>query len=237
MIEVTGDNPTALLVWQKELKYMPEGPRENIVLTILDQTARDHLQMAANSALELGFDPTPDNAASAARSVTVRNPSGEPIEGAAVFLIARNGLFRGDVTNQIGQAAFTSFPFSPVTVFIAAERYRAFIEDLKELTQEVALDMDENIIGSFVATSGWTSIPTIDGELNFILDAQGRRYVYGNSVAINGGVRQPVAVALGARLSLESRDGSKVTILPRAFCGACLLLDIERPCPRSQVVG
>lgn len=228
MIEVTGDNPTALLAWHKEMKYMPEGPREDIVLASLDQTARDHLQMAANLALELGFDPTPDTVADAARSVMVRDRSGKPVEGAAVFLIARNGLFRRDITNQIGQAAFTSFPFSPVTAFIAAERYQALIEDLKELNQEVTLDVDESVVGSFVATSGWTSIPTIDGELNFILDAQGRRYVYANGVAINGGARQPVAVALGARLTLQSKDGSKATILPRAFCGACFLLDIER---------
>jgi hypothetical protein len=31
-------------------------------------------------------------------------------------------------------------------------------------------------------------------------DAQGRRYVYGDSVAINGGEMQPVSVRLGAKL-------------------------------------
>ena len=150
------------------------------------------------------------------------------LEGAVVFLIARNGLFRRDITNQVGQAAFTGFPFSPVTAFVTHEKYPAFVEDLREPRAEVTLSVRNNIFGSFVATSGWTPIPRMDGELNFIRDAQNRCYVYGNNVAINDGLTQPVSVVLGSRLTLRFRDGSQVTILPRAFSGSCFVLDIEK---------
>jgi serine/threonine protein kinase len=228
IIQITGDSPTGVLAWHKELKYMPEGPREDIVLADLDRTVRDQLQMVVRSALELGLGSIPVNVADPPRSVLVRDTDGRPIERAVVFLIARNGLFRREVTNQIGEAAFAGFPFSPVTAFVTHERYPALIEDLKVSASEVTLKSSDNVLGSFVATAGWTSVPNFDGDLSFIRDASDRLYVYGNNVAINEGLVQPVDVALGTSLSLYSRNGAQVTILPRAFCGSCFVLDVEK---------
>lgn len=217
----------AMMVWHKEVTFLAGGSAEQTMLHELSLAIAGQLQTAVSTTLGTAFADHGQAMAIVPGSVTVRTKDG-PLEDATVVLFMHGGLYVLAKTNQRGQAAFSQTPATTdMAAFVSHPSYPGYVTSSSPLHGAVVLAHEDGISGSILATSGWTRVAGLSGALNFVYDAQGRRYVYAEGVAINSGQTQPVDIELGTALSFTDLDGRTVTAVPQAFHGACVLLNVR----------
>lgn len=218
-----------MLIWNKHFAFLAEGSQESEMLSTLDNTVREHLQSAVNAALNLTFtaDDSRPSVALIPGSVTVQSPN-DVLEGATVTLLLANGLYMQGKTNPEGRVPFNAVPATTnLRAFVSHPSYPGVICDNSPLHGIVIMSRQLGTLGSLVVTTGWTTVPGISGSLNFIHDQHDRWRVFAPNMTINSETKQPTTVEIGVTLSFTDIHGDTVTLLPRAFHGACFLLDIQ----------
>jgi serine/threonine protein kinase len=215
------------LLWETQATFIESGSSESLALARLDESMRSELQHSVSVAAALAI-----NAAEVAEgrlrayTIWVHDPAGNPVENAQVVLVATDGTYLRDVTNQIGQAAFAPSAFKPSTVFIAHARFEAAFERFNGVEIMIRLKSSD-ATGSFVALRGWMDVEGFTGKVSFINDAHARKYMYADNIAINGGELQPVRIELGEPLRLTEQSVT-ATLIAKAVQGPAFLFDIRR---------
>jgi hypothetical protein len=220
----------SMVIWDKNVAFLAEGSQEAQMLAVMQTSIREQLQRAVDVVMRLALRPDSDpepHPALIPGSVTIRDSNG-PVHEAMLTLLFANGLYKQCPTNHEGLATFHSVPAtSSLRAFVSHSTHPGVIVESSPLHGTILMPGKSDASGSVVATAGWTVIPNFPHSLNFILDSQNRRYVYAENMTINGDIKQPANVSLGIPLSIEDGQGHRVTLVPRAFHGACFLLDIR----------
>jgi hypothetical protein len=165
----------------------------------------------------------------ATQVVKVVGNNGEPLKGAKVLIVHRNGTHSTiAVSDDTGVAQAVTLG-DKVSVFCALDRfsgyYQADYDPIAPLT--ITLQMDPNG-GSIIFPDGTGYIPGLSGRLNPILDSQGRTYLYAENMAINGGKAQPVTFAINQALNLEDSYGSNFEVKIVAIIGSSSLITYRK---------
>lgn len=159
---------------------------------------------------------------------TLNNETKETLSGVSVLMLYPNRTWRESQTDTFGRSEFVLHAQLPMTVFVAAEGYRAQVvrgyDPIAPLTVE--LERTENG-GSMIFSERTGSIPGIRGRLNPILDNLDRTYLYANNIAINDGKTQPVSFVLNEPVRLTDAFGKRATLWFREIMGSSCVFDYE----------
>ena len=160
-------------------------------------------------------------------AVTVRNgTTTQPLSNVHVLMIFPNKTCREMHTDAIGRAKFELHTKLPMTVFCAADGFKAHVEreylpgDLLEVEMLPSTDG-----GSQIIANGSGQLQRLRGRLNPILDNLDRAYLYANSISINEGRSQPVQFKLNESLRLTDSFGTKATLCFREMVGSSSVFD------------
>lgn len=162
-------------------------------------------------------------------TVTIlNNETKETLSGVKVLMLYPNKTWRESQTDTFGRSEFVLHAQLPMTVFVAAEGYRAQVvhgyDPIAPLTVEIEPTGNG---GSLIFSERTGSIPRIRGRLNPILDNLDRTYLYANNIAINDGKTQPVSFVLNEPVRLTDAFGKRVTLWFREIMGGSCVFDYE----------
>jgi len=162
----------------------------------------------------------------AVRVVVSRNDTGEPQSGVHVLMLYPNKTYLETHTDAFGRAEFVLHSMLPMTVFCAAERFRAHVEQgyLPGGSLEVGIRPTPDG-GSRIIASRSGHLPSIQGRLNPILDSLDRTYLYADNIAINDDQAQPVHFALNEPVHLTDALGTSATLWFRELIGTSSIFD------------
>lgn len=225
-LEGVGRSRASMLLWDSEVSFPEGGSQEDVELARLDGNIREELQHAVTTTLTIGIDNR-DVAADTAQGyrVKVTDPWGTAVSDAEVLLIAADGTYLRNTTNPEGVAQFGPTAFRATTAFVAHREYPS--EFIPGLSQSVQVAMKRaDLTSSMIALRGWTTVKGLLGHVDFIHDRHGRKYIYTQNIAIDGGRQQPVGIELGKRVLLQESSGASVSIIVKAVQGPCFLVDL-----------
>ena len=153
-----------------------------------------------------------------------------PVVGAEVLAVFPNKTCKSAVTDEHGEAVLDLHsPFMPMTIFVAADGFKAHLEDgwiPAARSLHIALGSHQGGgAGIFQQDTG--HVPGLHGRLNPILDAHGRTYLYADNISVNGGESQPVPFTLGEDLRLEDSDGRGRLVRIVAIVGRAALVEYQ----------
>lgn len=162
-------------------------------------------------------------------AITARDDTDAPVCDVALLFVAANGTYLSATTDVEGRAQIIVVKNQRYTMFCAHEEFPAVIEIWDELPASISVRLSERgTDGSIICPSGTGYIPGLQGRLNPILDSLGRRYLYGDNIAIEGGETQPVEFVVGEPLSVEDAQGITMQIVIRDIIGASSLIEFKR---------
>lgn len=161
-------------------------------------------------------------------SVLVVDQSGVPIAGATVIAQAENGTYVECDTGYDGTYSISARVDRPYCLLVAHPSFdAAIVLRVIRATPVIVTLVDSDSVGSTVILSSG-HIPGLVGRINPILDAHGRRYMYADNIAIDGGKVQPVPFELGTPIHLEDAHGTVVLATIKYIAGRVALLQYER---------
>ena len=150
--------------------------------------------------------------------IKITDETNSPVEQATVLIAYPNGTKTGGITDQSGICAIDLYR-DDITVRVIAAlpgHYPYQCEfDLNNITRpvEITMNQGDGKWGNSAIFSGRTGyIPGIEGRLNPIHDSSDRYYVYGDNLAINDGVKQPVRFSPGEWLTLVDSKGVECSV-------------------------
>lgn len=160
--------------------------------------------------------------------VVSHSDTGEPQPDIHVLILNPNNTFSEAQTNARGRAEFLIHSRLPITVFCAAEGFKAHVERyyLPDRPLEVSIRPAPEG-GSRIIANRSGHLPGIRGGLNPILDALDRTYLYADNAIINEGQSQPVHFALNEPVYLRDGFGASATLWFREMIGASCIFDFR----------
>lgn len=164
-------------------------------------------------------------------TLTIKDEPGNPISGAAVYLIHQNGTHRSATSNKSGAATFARDGSTAgfYTIFVAHKDFPAYIIDDFQCDRDCEVNLKRKTgIGSIIFSNGTGSIPGIDkdGMLNPILDQIGRLYLYAQNISINDSLKQqPADFKYGENISLVDCQNQTADICIHRIIQNCVILD------------
>lgn len=161
-------------------------------------------------------------------TLTIKDEPGNPISGAAVYLIHKNGTHRSATSNKSGEATFVHGSMAGFyTIFVAHEDFPACIIDAFQCDRDCEVNLQRKTgIGSTIFPNGQGDIPGIDGWLNPKLDSSGRLYLYAQNISINDSLKQPpVDFQYGENISLVDCWSKTADICIHRIIQQCVILD------------
>ncbi len=163
-------------------------------------------------------------------TVTVRHGD-RPLAGAAVLALFPNATYRQGTTDEQGEAALDLYATHlPMTVFVAARRYRAHSEHgWVPANGGLAVSLEPSPGGGAVLFPEATgALPGLLGRLNPIRDRHDRTYLYASDIAINAGEAQPVHFRFGEEMRLTDAEGADMAVRIRDIVGRSALVEYRR---------
>lgn len=164
-------------------------------------------------------------------TLTIKDEPGNPISGAAVYLIHKNGTHRSATSNKSGEAPFVHDGSMAgfYTIFVAHEDFPACIIDDFQCDRDWEVNLKKKTgIGSIIFPNGTGYVPGIDkaGTLNPILDSNGRLYLYADNISINDSPEpQPADCKYGENISLVDCRNQTADICIHRIIQRCVILD------------
>lgn len=164
-------------------------------------------------------------------TLTIKDEPGNPISGAAVYLIHQNGTHRSAKSNKSGEATFAHDGSTAdfYTIFVAHKDFPACIIYDFQCDRDCEVNLKrETGIGSIIFPNGTGYIPGIDkdGRLNPILDSSERLYLYAQNISINDSLKQqPVCFKYGENISLVDCRNQTADIRIHRIIKECVILD------------
>ena len=163
--------------------------------------------------------------------VVMVRAAGQPISGVSVLALFPNETWRNAVTDENGTAVLDLHTaYLPMTVFVAVEGFAAHVEH-NWTPAEGALDLELAGLtdgGAVIFPKGTGHVPVLQGRLNPELDTHDRTYLYADNIAINDGLRQPVAFAFGEELRLCDAEGQNASVRIVSIVGRAALVQYHR---------
>ncbi|MYC34760.1 MAG: hypothetical protein F4X64_16490 [Chloroflexi bacterium] len=150
--------------------------------------------------------------------IKITDETHSPLNEAMVLVAYPNGTKKSVGTDQSGTCAIDLYrdDISVRLIAAASGHYPYQCEfDLKKIQGPVAITMNQGDgqWGNSAIFNGRTGyIPRIEGRLNPIHDTSDRYYLYGDSLAINGGGRQPVHFNPGEWLAIEDSQSMECSV-------------------------
>lgn len=227
-IEIRTAAPFKVSYWDKVVVFLEAGSEEAILLEQLREGIRKEFGPAVTRALEMAL--TPQNAGGHTRPYRfeVLDPEGLPVGNADILIVGGDGAYLRGRTGLDGTASLGPAALTEEIVLVSHSRHRGQHFELPLPQTDFRVTMEPSSTGgSMVCTSQWTQVDGLLGQVSLVHDSSDRTYMYGPTVAIDGGKTQPVPIALAKQTLLRGTDGAAVIITPRAFRGQCFLLDIE----------
>jgi len=228
-----GDQQYRALLWDKSVTFLNGGSDEPNKIMLLCEEIRRHLQNVIEQALQVLLE-SGERVAEARHytyGVYVEDKNGTPIEGADVFILNQGGLYDRAKTNEKGLARSPNTPAMPVSAFVAHPDFRGANVPIRSDKTTCALERSDGI-GSLLATRGWISLPSLNGQVDLISDTvgqEGRLYVYSaDGVSIGHGAQEPVQLNLGEYVHVRARDGSSINFMVKASRGKCFLIEVRK---------
>ncbi len=161
-----------------------------------------------------------------ARVVVCRSDTRKPLSGVHVLMLYPNKSWREARTDACGRAEFVLHARMPVTVFTAAEGFRAHVA--RGLEPDGALEVRMEAVadgGSLIIANRSGTLPGIRGRLNPIVDSLDRSYLHADNVAVNEGQAKPVRFALNEPVRLTDSLGVRATLWFREIVGDSSVFD------------
>ncbi len=158
--------------------------------------------------------------------VVSHRDTGEPQPGVHILILYPNKTYLEAHTDTFGRAEFSIHSRLPITVFCAAEGFKAHVERffLPDRSLKISLDPAPDG-GSRIIANRTGNLPGIRGGLNPQLDTLDRTYLYTNNIAINEGESQPVHFSLNAPVQLRDAFGTSATLWFREMIGTSCIFD------------
>jgi len=171
--------------------------------------------------------------ASAGRSsthmlVTVVDDAGQPVPGAHILAVARNGVYVAAESDEAGLATLQLPARRLVTVYAAHHtRAPAIIAEHDPVNdlQVTLLHVEGTGSAIFEGSSGY--LPVLTGRLNPIRDTSDRYYLYADNTAINDDPHQPYRFTPGQPLALEDATGGRAVVTIVSIIGRSSLIRFE----------
>ena len=140
-------------------------------------------------------------------TVLVKDDEGRGIASCTVTAQANNGTTIQSTTNEDGNTKIVVATRRAYTLLVANALFPAVVIELVDPAQQVHVELPrtENVGSVLIETTGY--IPGFAGRLSPIFDTFGRRYLYANNIAINGGKQQPVNFEINDPIELEDANG------------------------------
>lgn len=171
-----------------------------------------------------------------ARTVVTVRCAGQPLPGADLLLLFPNKTWKQMATDEDGEASVDLHTTHlPMTVFVAAPRYAAHLEQ-EWIPSRGALAIELEALpegGAVIFPEATGTLPGLKGRLNPIRDTHDRTYLYATNVAINDGQQQPVHFLPGEDLHLTDAEGSERVVRIVDIVGRSALLEY-RPYYRGK---
>lgn len=162
-------------------------------------------------------------------TISARGDNGEPIGGADVLLIASNGTYVRQQTDEDGTARFNVAKRWTLTVFCAHPERPAFLGPEFDPVQDFAITLPRIPgTGSLISLGGHDTIPGLKGSMNLIHDPLNRLYVYTKNIAVDGGKGQPVTFQIGRPLHFEDSEGNERFVTFVAVLADCFLVEYRK---------
>jgi hypothetical protein len=161
-------------------------------------------------------------------SVAITDDEGSPIPGCNVTAQADNGTTIEGLTGADGKAALMFATRRAFKLLVAHPSYPAAVVERVDPVDGVAVTLPRtDNVGSVVMHSiGY--IPGLSGRLNPILDTSGRRYLYADNIAIDGGKPQPASFDINEPIELEDANGVVVYATVKYIASRVALLQYSR---------
>ena len=158
--------------------------------------------------------------------VVSHRDTGKPQPGVHILILYPNKTYLEAHTDTFGRAEFSIHSRLPITVFCAAEGFKAHVERffLPDRSLKISLDPAPDG-GSRIIANRTGNLPGIRGGLNPQLDTLDRTYLYTNNIAINEGESQPVHFSLNAPVQLRDAFGTSATLWFREMIGTSCIFD------------
>jgi hypothetical protein len=160
--------------------------------------------------------------------VHAQDAEGTPISDCTVTALAENGTTVNGKTASNGRCSLTIKTRRTHQLLVAHPRYpSAFLDKIDPIDSiQVVLPRTENIGSVVVHSTG--HIHGLVGRLNPILDTSGRRYLYADNIAIDGGKPQPATFAINVPIELEDADGTVVFATVKHIAARVSLIQFTR---------
>lgn len=165
-------------------------------------------------------------------TVTVIDDSGQPVSGAQVVTVARNGTYVDATAEADGIATLRLPARQRVTLYAAhSTSVPALVLD-----HDPSLDLDVTLPhavdgGNLIFKAGTGHIPGLSGRLNPIRDRGGetdRYYLYADNISINDQPDQPYPFTPGQPLRLEDAQGNRAVVTIVSLIGRSSLVRFEQ---------
>ncbi|MDE0306863.1 MAG: hypothetical protein OXI87_18585 [Albidovulum sp.] len=113
-----------------------------------------------------------------------------------------------------------------MTVFVAAKGFAAHLRrSWKPVDVPLDVELSEILDGGAVISSNNSGhVPNLRGRLNPILDDFDRTFPYIESIAINGGLLQPVQLTIGEDLHFSDSEEQEAVVRVAAIVGRAALV-------------
>ena len=148
--------------------------------------------------------------------VEVSDAGGNPVGGAQVLAVGRNGVFVSGLADESGSVELRLPAERLVTVFVAHSQLSGAIVRDHDPSNGLRVTLPANDGEGSVIFEGETGyIPGLEGRLNPIRDSRDRLLLYADNIAIDDDPRQPRRFQLGQPMVLEDSGGARrvVTIV------------------------
>jgi hypothetical protein len=140
-------------------------------------------------------------------TVTVVDSVGKPVNAAIVVAIADNDTTKQAQTDQLGIARLEIPTRRKYQLLVAHPRYLGSIVPTWDPSDDLRLVVSSADNTGSVICHSTGYIPDLAGRLNPILDTHLRKYLYADSIAIDGGKQQPAHFEIDTPFELEDSNG------------------------------
>lgn len=161
-------------------------------------------------------------------TVVVADDTGQPVAGAHVATVARNGTHVDGRTDESGTVVLRLPARRLVTVYAAHSLAAPALVQDHDPANDLEIVLPRRLgVGSLIFESGIGHVPGLSGRLNPIRDTQDRCYLYADNISVNDQPTQPYHFSPGQPLELEDAQGERVLVTIVEIIGRSSLVRFE----------